>query len=214
MFKRTLSITIAATMLLLSLTACGSAPAASSSNPPTASSAPESSAQSAPENVPDIPPEVITSDDRGIPGMTTTGIRYTLEADPFVIPAELSKPAPTEASEIYAASYVSLGLAANGMSYDYSITVDKDDEIIGATFAVVNSTNGSNSGLLVAADLFFYVVSLIDYDTAQREELAAWFEKTLPSLKDSAEVTFGDAKFELYVIPGYSYWVDISKVST
>lgn len=45
MFKRTLSITIAATMLLLSLTACGSTPVASSSNPPTVSSAPESSAQ-------------------------------------------------------------------------------------------------------------------------------------------------------------------------
>lgn len=211
MFKRTLSLAIAGTMLLLSLTACGSAPAVSSSN---ASSAPESSAQSTPYEAPDIPPEVVTSDDRGIPGMKTTAIRYTLESDPFVIPANLSKPAPVEASEVYAASYTSRGVAANGISYDYSITVDKDDEIIGATFGLLNSANGSNSGLLIAADLFFYVVSLLDYDTAQREDLASWFETTLPSLKDSAEVTFGDAKFELYVMPGLSYWVDISKVST
>ena len=152
------------------------------------------------------------TDDRGIPGMKATAIRYTLKSEPFAIPVESSKSAPNEASEIYAASYVSLGLASDGMTYDYSITVDNNDEIIGATFAVVNATNGSDSGLLHAADLFFYVVSLLDYDTARQEDLSAWFKDTLPTLGSSgAETIIGDAKFELYVIPGFSYWVDISK---
>lgn len=154
-----------------------------------------------------------TSDDRGIPGMRAFPIRAILESDPFCVPMTDDVPAPAEAESIYSSSCTSSGSGNKGILYDYSITMDSDGEIIGASFGIVGTT-ASQKELLTAADLFFYSVSIISYDTSDEEQLTAWFEENLPSASDAAtEIVVGDAKFELYGIPETMYWVDISKVS-
>ena len=147
----------------------------------------------------------------GIPGMDSFTIRLVLESSPFSIPLTDGTIASPEAINLYAQSYVSSGSEDPNVLYDYSITEDLDGEIIGATFGIT-SAGASEQELLTAADLFFYAVSIIPYDTADEDTLTAWFESTLPTVSESGEsITVGDATFELYGMPGSMYWVDISK---
>lgn len=101
----------------------------------------------------------------------------------------------------------------DGVSYDYSISLDSDDEIIGASFGVT-ALSASATDLLYAADLYFYSVSLISYDTGDKDTLSSWFEESLPNASSEAiSITIGNAKFELYGMSGGAYWVDVSKAS-
>ena len=86
----------------------------------------------------------------------------------------------------------------DGISYDYSISLDSDEEIIGASFGV-SALSASATDLFYAADLYFYSVSLIAYDTGDKEALSAWFTESLPNASSEAiSITLGDAKFDLY----------------
>lgn len=103
------------------------------------------------------------------------------------------------------------GGEGSGVMYDYSLTLDEDEEIVGATFGIM-STTASERELLTAADLYFYAVSLLKYDTADTDALTEWFAANLANAsEDAIETTIGDATFQLYGTPGTMYWVDISK---
>lgn len=152
-----------------------------------------------------------STDGRGIPGMSTFAIRAVLEGSPFGIPMTEDVPAPVEATESYASSCTSSGPASGNVLYDYSITMDSDGEIIGASFGITSIT-ANESEMLNAADLFFYTVSQISYDTADKDTLVAWFEETIPAATtDGTSITVGDAVYHLYGNPGLLYFVDISK---
>lgn len=207
MKKELLTLALSCT-LLLSLSACGGGTEDASSTPEPsistsdASTSPSASSQSI---------EDTQQDDMGIPGMDSFTIRLVLESSPFSIPLTDGTIASPEAINLYAQSYVSSGSEDPNVLYDYSITEDLDGEIIGATFGIT-SAGASEQELLTAADLFFYAVSIIPYDTADEDTLTAWFESTLPTVSESGEsITVGDATFELYGMPGSMYWVDISK---
>lgn len=207
---------------LLSLSGCGNTSATESNSSNSASTQEISSISSASHandastsesTIDNHQQDTQDPDDNGIPGMKAFPIRAVLESDPFCIPMTDDVPAPTEAKGIYSSSCTSSGSGNKGVLYDYSITMDSDGEIIGASFGIV-STTASQKELLIAADLFFYSVSIIDYDTSDEDQLTAWFEENLSSASDDAtEIIVGDAKFELYGIPETMYWVDISKAS-
>ena len=90
--------------------------------------------------------------------------------------------------------------------------MDADGEIIGASFGLSANLGTSEQDLLLAADLYFYTVAILPYDTSDEETITTWFEDELPyASSDGTSTTIGDATFTLYGIPGGSYWVDISK---
>jgi hypothetical protein len=103
---------------------------------------------------------------------------------------------------------VSIGYM-DDMEYDYSISLDADYEIVGASIGVSTSTfDQTQNDLLAAAADYLDEVAKIDTKYA---ELADWIAESLPSASsDVTSTTIGDAIFELYVIDG-SAWMDISK---
>ena len=165
----------------------------------------ESVAPSEPSAEPSFEPPV---DERGITGMDPFAFQMTA-ANTFGIPYIKKE---SDFSDYSAYTCVS-NSEQDGISYDYSISLDSDNEIIGASFGV-SALSASETDLFYAADLYFYAVSLISYDTADTDTLSAWFEESLPNASNEAiSITIGDAKFELYGMNGGTYWVDISKAS-
>lgn len=205
-----LTLCLMAATLALSMAGCSSTPQPKQPADSTSKSTVQS-AQSTPATVPDESVSTHSSDDRGISGMKSFPIRTVLSGEPFAIPYTDDAPAPIEASEIYVSSCISSGSNTEGVLYDYSITLDGDDEIIGASFGL-SSTTATEDQLLLAADLFFYGVAINPYDTGDAEGLGKWFSDNLPSVStDGTSTTIGDATFELYGDPGLTYWVSISK---
>lgn len=194
--------------LVLSLASCGA-----SEN--QADTTPLSSPVAAEEQVSEIPQDSLVSeapaDDRGIPGMKAATIRLLLDSS-FGVPWTDNVPAPDEAESIYAFSCSSTGSNEDNIVYDYSITMDEDEEIIGATFGVSASGNCTQQELLSAADLYFYALAILPYDTADEDTVVTWFEDALSnSTTDGESISVGDATFTLYGSPSSMYWADISK---
>lgn len=210
--KKFLSICVTL-MFLVNLASCGA------TSPPAGSEAPVNNPDTpaVTEQTPQAMPhssstETSVTDDRGIPGMNSFALLTVLSGDPFEIPAGELTPAGAEDSYCAFTCVSYGGGEGSGVMYDYSLTMDSDEEIIGASFGIA-STTASERKLLTAADLYFYAVSLLQYDTADTEALTAWFAENLSAANGEAiEITIGDAHFELYGIPGYMYWVDISKI--
>lgn len=194
--------------LILSLSACGASESQVNTAPSPSSDIPEGQVSEAPQESP-IPE--VQADDRGIPGMKASTIRLLLDSS-FGVPWTDNVPAPDEAKSIYAFSCSSTGSNEDSIVYDYSITMDEDEEIIGATFGVSASGNCTQQELLSAADLYFYALAILPYDTADEDTVVAWFEDALSnSTTDGKSISVGDATFTLYGSSPSMYWVDISK---
>lgn len=192
----------------VTLTACGS-----SNN--QADTTPLSSPVTTEEQISEVPQASPVSeapaDDRGIPGMKASTIRLLLDSS-FGVPWTDNVPASDEAKDFYAFSCSSTGSNDDNVAYDYSITMDEDEEIIGATFGVSALGGASQQALLNAADLYFYALAILPYDTADEDTIVAWFEDALPDATTVGEsCSVGDATFTLYGSPYSMYWVDISK---
>lgn len=118
---------------------------------------------------------------------------------------------PSEDLEYSAYTCVSSGIA-DGVFYDYSISLDNDDEIIGATIGLT-SVDASETELYYAADLYYYALAISILDDPEKETLVTWFEDSLPNAtKGVSPITISGATFELYCT-GSIYWVDISKAN-
>ena len=193
--------------LLLTLAACGASENQAGTSPSVSPVATEEQTSAVPQD--SIVPEM-QADDRGIPGMKASTIRLLLDSS-FGIPWTDNIPAQDEAKNIYASSCSSTG-SDDSVMYDYSITMDEDEEIISATFGVSALAGSSQQELLSAADLYFYAIAILPYDTADEDAVVAWFEDTLPNATtDGESFSVGDASFTLYGSPYSMYWVEISK---
>lgn len=143
--------------------------------------------------------------------MKASTIRLLLESS-FGVPWTDNVPAPAEAAHIYTSSCTSSGSNDESVIYDYSITMDADEEIIGATFGVSSTGGSSAQSLLNAADLYFYALAILPYDTADEETAIAWFEDSLPNAtEEGSSLVIGDATFTLYGSPYSMYWIDVIK---
>ena len=188
--------------LALSLSACSNAADGSTSLPPEPS-------EQTPEPAPST--SSLPQDDRGIPGMKASTIRFVLESA-FGVPWTLENIKTGVEADYCYSSCSSSGSDNDSVTYDYSISMDADGEIIGASFGLSANLGTSEQDLLLAADLYFYTVVILPYDTSDEETITTWFEDELPyASSDGTSTTIGDATFTLYGIPGGSYWVDISK---
>lgn len=207
----------ASIVLLILLSACsGQNQGTLQNNAPgdnSLNSLPSQDEQSSPTNNEDSASgeDLAETDEKGITGMDSFTIQYVFQSDPFCIPMTEPVPAPEAAEDIYSASCSSSGSGNSGVLYDYSLTLDSDEEVISGSFGV-SSTGANEQELLTAADLYFYTISIIPYDTAEEEILTTWFEDNLPKVtSDGITTTVGDATYQLYGNPGSMYWVDISK---
>jgi len=203
--KKTLAFILACAMLF-TLCACGE-------KEPKVESTPEPTPT---ENVQPSPSPELLTDDRGIAGMKASPIMLMMESS-FGVPYPTVSPAFD--LDYAATSCSSSGSKADdfyqGVAYDYSMSLDDDDEIVGASFGI-SSTGASGTTLTLAADLYFYAVSLIEYDTSDSDALSTWISDNLETVAGTdggVSTTIGDAVFSLYGIDGDSYWIDIAKVS-
>lgn len=209
--KRLLSACISLS-LLLCLAACGSPSAPEGSVPSSAEPDPPAVSDQTPqEEPPSGSTEDSSLDPRGIPGMDSYALLTVLSGAPYEVPKGELTPAAAENTAGAFTCTSTGGGEGSGVMYDYSLTLDEDEEIVGATFGIM-STTASEGELLTAADLYFYAVSLLKYDTADTDALTEWFAANLANAsEDAIETTIGDATFQLYGTPGTMYWVDISK---
>ena len=194
--------------IVLTLAACGSSGSQASDTPAPSPTTEVEQVSESPQN---SPAPALQEDDRGIPGMKASTIRLVLESS-FGIPWTDNVSAPDAAKSIYSSSCSSVGSNDDNVMYDYSITMDGDEEIISASFGVSSVSGTSAQSLLNAADLYFYALAIMPYDTADEDTIVAWFETSLPNATtDGDSLTVGDATFTLYGSPYSMYWVDISK---
>ena len=200
--------------IALTLTACGGSGGQASSTPTpidTPLPSPTTEVEQFTETPQTSPAPSPKEDDRGIPGMKASTIRLLLDSS-FGVPWTDNKPAPDAAMNIYDSSCSSTGSNDDNVIYDYSITMDKDEEIISASFGVSSTSGSTAESLFYAADLYFYALAIMPYDTANEDTVVTWFEETLPNATtDGDSISVGDATFTLYGSPYSMYWVDISK---
>lgn len=198
---------LAAGMLTVLLCACGSPKQTDTVQTPI------STATQTPEITPSPTQGIPTDDPRGIPGMKASTIKTLLNTS-FGVP--LGEDGPAFDQDYAATSCTSYGEDRTGaVSYDYSISIDSDGEIIGASFGI-SSINATGTSFLQAADLYLYAVGLVSYDTADSDALTAWIAENLETVAgtDGVSTTIGDAMFELYGLQDTSYWIDISSATT
>lgn len=205
-------------LLMLSAAGCGSSDAdeitLQNVGAPATEETTDAPSQSSDDNSTETS-EPEDSDSRGIPGMSAFPAQMVLSEPPFNVPiGEQVVSADTEYCAFSCISYGDGSDPYEGVSYDYSLSLDDDNEIVSATFGVT-STGASEETLLLAADLYFYCVGQLNYDTADRDTLCAWFEEGLKTVgSDGMTTTVGDATYSLYGTPGSMYWVDISKTAS
>ena len=214
MYKQVVSLGLAMLMLLFCV-GCGDSAVESPSTAGNATSLLEDTdIESGGGIASDSADKTLPPDNRGISGMNSFALRYTLQNSPFNVAFTDLIPAPDEAQEVFAYQAISTGSGNDGVGFDYSMTLDSDEEIIGATFGAA-ATTASETQLLQAAYLYFSVVSFVDYDTSNEEDLSAWIETSLSdiSVRNDAAITIGDAVYEMYGVPGLTYWLIISKAS-
>lgn len=163
------------------------------------------------QNVTEKIEESAPVDERGIPGMKSFPIRMLLN-NSFGIPYTEETAADQYEEPYFAASCMSDAASDDGVSYDYSLTMDSDDEIIQGTFGIL-ATTASDTQLMLAADLYFYAVAINPYDTADEETLTEWVDANLATANENgSSTTVGDATFTLYR-SGSMIWIEISKTS-
>lgn len=161
------------------------------------------------------PTKEIESDTRGIFGSHGTDIRMGLTQ--FGLEEAPISPAPEEARDVFAytstASYQDVLL---GVSYDYSLTMDSEFQIIGASFGITNDS-ASNTDFIEIAKLYLGFCATMPYDASDPSHVRNWAESNIEAVGNGerAFITVGDAKFELYGTAfgdGFgSIWMDISK---
>ena len=132
--KRLLSACISLS-LLLCLAACGSPSAPEGSGPSSAEPDPLSSIGSDPqEEPPSGSAEDSSLDPRGIPGMDSYALLTVLSGAPYEVPkGELTRPRQKTLLSAFTCTSTGGG-EGSGVMYDYSLTLDEDEEIVGATF--------------------------------------------------------------------------------
>lgn len=202
--KKQLTVICCVALAISLLSGCAATEVVTS--PPTeslsAAETPDQSASFAPTESPEADP-----DSRGISGMDGGTLLLLLDMS-YDIPMEKK-----ESSDLDYSAYTCVSSATiDGITYDYSISLDKDDEIIAGTFGV-SSFSASDTDLFLAADLYFYALAITEYNGSDNEQLSSWFEDSLKDVTDQGtSITIGDATFELYGINGM-YWVDVSKAT-
>lgn len=197
--------------VLLLLCACTSGTGTS----PSESGGGETVAPSKP--VEDPVPTEITEDTRGILGSHATDIRMGLTE--FGLEEAPLSTAPDEAKEVFAhsctASYTDEIL---GVTYDYSLTLDSNFQVIGASFGISNESAEEDAYQALAA-IYLGFCATMPYDASDTAAAKQFILDNIYeiSANNSAELVIGDAKFELYGLKaGYhfgQYWLDISKIT-
>lgn len=96
--------------------------------------------------------------------------------------------------------------------YDYSLTADKDYQLIGGTFGITNLGDMPDDLFQQLSSAFLGFCSTIPYDTSNTDTVKPWLELVLPEAGIDGEktVVFGDAQFTVYN-SGSSAWLEIDK---
>lgn len=208
--KRPRIILLLLTMVLSILSGCNSNAQVDESQE-IESQRPSESAQVETE----APTKEMESDTRGILGSHGTDIRMGLTQ--FGLEEAPISSAPEAARDVFAytstARYQDVLL---GVSYDYSLTMDSEFQIIGASFGITND-GVSNTDFIRLAKLYLGFCATMPYDASDSSQVRNWVESNIEAVGngESAFITVGDAKFELYGTAsgdGFgSIWMDISK---
>lgn len=216
--RRTLSLTLCA-IFCLGLMSCetpdatptpalDSAPVETTTNVEVPSATP-TAATEAPTPTPTPTAE---PDDRGIEGMDGFVFRMLLEGEPFNLPYGNDTPSSEETSEFFAASATSSSIS-DGISYDYSILLDNDDEIISGSVGI-SGIDVSSKTLKSAADLYFWVLLTCSSDKLSDDEdaVTALINDVLENATtDGYEFAVDDINFTAYSSGPESYWIDFAK---
>lgn len=207
--KRLIAGSLAFVLLLL-CSCTGGVEASPSESGGEGSTAPSKSAET-------LAPTEGVEDARGILGSHATDIRmglteFGLEEAPF-------SSAPDDAKEVFAhsctTSYTDQIL---GVTYDYSLTLDSNFQVIGASFGIVNNSAEEDMYQALAA-LYLGFCATMPYDESDTAAAKQFVLDNLYDInaKNRAELVIGDAKFELYGLKaGYHFgqcWLDVSKVN-
>lgn len=148
------------------------------------------------------------TDSRGITGMGAEKALLALVS--YGLPYQLND---SQAEQQDYCAYTCGSSGSNGgITYDYSVSLDLDKEIVGATFAISSATVSADK-LRSEANTYFFVIgsALNSGNNTNKEAFVEWLDKSLPDVSKTADsITLGDATFELYALDGM-YWLDISK---
>lgn len=220
--KRSFLALVLSALMLFALSACGeqnqhgSTPApsqADTNTPPPAEDEPEVELEAEPEAEPEDAP-----DERGIKGSHGTDIRMGLTR--FGLEEAAIAKAPEEAREVFAfSSSTSYQDTDLGVSYDYSLTMDSNFQIIGASFGVTNNS-ATKDNFVTIASLYLGFAATMPYEAASSTDAKSWVEENISSIPSENEIStiIGDAKFELKGVDSGdgigNYWLDISKTTT
>ena len=158
-----------------------------------------------------------TIDERGILGSHGTDIRMGLVQ--FGLEEASIASAPEDARDVFAyTSATDYQDASLGVTYDYSLTMDSEYQIISASFGVTNN-NATSDEFTDIGKLYLGFCSTMPYEASDTTQARSWLEDNIEAAKDGEKpsIIIGDAQFELFGTDcgdGFgNLWMYISKVS-
>lgn len=208
-------------LMLISLTSCGETTQDQENSPPASSQPKEQTPDTTPAADENKEAETETEsedlpDERGIIGSHGTDIRMGLTQ--FGLEEAAISPAPEEAREIFASSSsTSYQDSSLGVTFDYSLTMDRDFQIIGASFGITNNS-ASKDDFVIMASTYLGFSATMPYDAGEPANAKDWVIESIEKGLNEGEnaITIGDAKFELFgteIGDGIgNIWMDVSKV--
>ena len=153
------------------------------------------------------PEETAGEDTRGIDGMKVIPLLIVYDQE-YEMPYE-KKEANADAASVFAYSCTSTGVH-DGITYDYSFSLDSDEEAISGSVGIT-APGVVDGDFLDAAEVYFSSVSFVEYDTSDSDKLTSWISECLGTQSfENSSTTIGDVTFEMYA-SGSAFWMDISK---
>ena len=180
---------LGAALLLLALTACGAGR--------------QESAQT---------PDPAAADDRGIPGLLAAPLAEALSGEPYYMPPSPRMAPVGKQAEQAAFLYESHGKDDTGLTFDYELLSDANDELVTATLSV-SAKRMSDTKLYQTALRLCEQVADLPYDTAGGEELLTWMQEGLATYSAVVDtMTVGDAQFTFSSMPELNCTIEIQRV--
>ena len=159
----------------------------------------------------DLAPDAAAADDRGIPGMLAAPLVEALSDDPYHIPQSQRMVPGKKQAELAAFLYESHGKDDSGLTFDYEILSDANDELVTATLSV-SAKRMSDTQLYQTALHLCELVSELPHGAESGEELFAWMHEGLDTYSAVVDtMTAGNAQFTFSSMPELNCTIEIQR---
>ena len=183
---------LAALSLLISLAACGQAPAADKTVPSANDDTQQTADTSTQEPQQEPEPQKLI----GLPGSHITDIRMGLNENFGIPEGSIGHSKDPDHTDVMI-SDSSVEPEDAGIMLMYSLSADSDYQLLAGMFDILNTGAHDDDTFLTAASVYLGFCATVPYDTADAEKAKAFITDNIADFENGPSETIGDAIFTI-----------------